>query len=327
MLSHDVWIDLPQNRAARLSIERVCACLVSRKRRCLNPLFLYGPAGVGKSLLIQRLLSQLSHSLPECVFLILSAADLALRTDADHADDEAALQRADVIVLEDVQHLHVRDQLRLTFLVDRAIVRQRQVVLTGNQGPAALALPARLASRLAQGLVVGMELLDRSARCDFLSQSAQHSALSLSDESISWLADHIGGSPRRLAGALTRLQNLQAINGNQPLDLSTIQTTFTEEGQSARADIDRIARQVARWYRVEPKDLRSARRSREVMLPRQVSMYLARQLTTLSLVQIGEWFGGRDHTTVLHACRKVEESLTQDAELDMAVRSLQAELR
>lgn len=111
-----------------------------------------------------------------------------------------------------------------------------------------------------------------------------------------------------------------------PLDIAFVAAHFNEQGASSGPTIDGIAQRVGRYFRVEPRHLQSRRRHQSILLPRQVGMYLTRKLTDLSLARIGEYFGGRDHSTVLHACRKIEEALASDAVLSGAVRQLQADL-
>jgi chromosomal replication initiator protein len=124
---------------------------------------------------------------------------------------------------------------------------------------------------------------------------------------------------------LTRLERLAAELG-RAVRVDDLADVFAGDVEARKPTMERIVQRVGNYFRVEPRQLCSDRRSRQVMLPRQVSMYLARQLTGLSLEQIGAYFGGRDHSTVLHACRKVEQALTDDAGLEGAVRRLHADL-
>jgi chromosomal replication initiator protein len=148
---------------------------------------------------------------------------------------------------------------------------------------------------------------------------------SLADEVRDWLARHTDGSFRQLEGALVRIAGLSAALGRAPA-LDEVCAVFREDAEARRLTIERIAQSVSRYFQVETRELRSRGRSRQTLVPRQVSMYLARRLTTLSLEQIGDYFGGRDHSTVLHACKKVEEAISSDASLSGAVRELHAGL-
>jgi chromosomal replication initiator protein len=178
-------------------------------------------------------------------------------------------------------------------------------------------LSQRLASRLASGLVVGMGLFGLESRRLFLRRALADGNVTAGEDVVEHLAATLAGSARVLEGAVHRLQGME-----DELTLEGVRQLFAADDQ--RATMEGILKRVSAYFQVAPADLRSARRSREVMMPRQVSMYLARQLTGLTLGAIGEELGGRDHSTVLHACRKIEEELQTDANLCRAVRELSA---
>jgi len=150
----------------------------------------------------------------------------------------------------------------------------------------------------------------------FLTAALAHHGQEAVPAVVEFLAAHLPGSARALEGAAARLEPLRT--------LDEVKAAFADDGTAPT--VERILTQVGRYFRVDPGELCSARRSREVLVPRQVSMYLARRLTGLSLGAIGERFGGRDHSTVLHACRKIEEDIETDANLSRAVRELAAGL-
>jgi chromosomal replication initiator protein len=186
-------------------------------------------------------------------------------------------------------------------------------------------MSARLGSRLAAGLVVGLDPLSAPARLALLQDKAQRRQLAVHPEVLAWLAEHLTGGGRQLEGALARLETLARLR-DQPLDVAIVAEHFREQIKEGGPMVEHIVQRVGGCFQVEPRQLQSRRRSRQVLLPRQVGMYLTRQLTGLSLDQIGAYFGGRDHSTVLHACRKVEQALIQDAALSGLVRQLHAEL-
>jgi chromosomal replication initiator protein len=193
-------------------------------------------------------------------------------------------------------------------------------------GPARLThLPARLTSRLASGLVVGMYPLSRISRLAFLRDRAAQRQPAVGPDVLAWLAEHVPGSGRQLDGALSRVEGLARLY-QRPPTADEVAEHFQPDAEARRPTVERIAQRVGRYFQVEPRQLQSRARSRNALLPRQVGMYLARQLTELSLQQIGAYFGGRDHSTVLHACRKVEQALSRDVSLSGAVRQLHADL-
>jgi chromosomal replication initiator protein len=243
----------------------------------------------------------------------------------DGVDVAREARQADLIVLEDLQRLPSRSVAAAVEVLDQARAQGRLVMVTANGGPAQLGhLSARLTSRCSSGLVVGLQPLARSSRLTFLQDRARRRRLN-QEEALVWLADHLGGSARELEGAVVRLQTLTRLLGHPP-DIDELEEHFRPEAESRRTTVEGIVRRVGRYFQVTPRDLRAPGRARQAVLPRQVGMYLARRLTPLSLQQIGAYFGGRDHTTVLHACRKVEQALSSDAALEGAIRCLHAEL-
>jgi chromosomal replication initiator protein len=321
------WIALTENEAARLAVERVADCVCGRgPRRAVNPLFLYGPAGAGKSHLVSALLAEVTQRSPDLQTALLAAGDFeALLFSEGDREDRKALRQADLLIIEDVQHLPARVEEAFVYLIDRGLARGQQLVCTALAGPAQLSpLPVRVTSRLGSGLVVGLAALSPDSRRIFLQECANQRGLNVSADVLAWLAEHLTGSVRQLEGAVARLAELTRFNG-QTLDVEALAEHFGVEAAN-RPTVERIAQRVGRYFQVEPRQLQARSRTRGTLLPRQIGMYLARQLTELSLQQIGAYFGGRDHSTVLHACRKVEQALAHDVRLSGAVRQLHADL-
>ncbi|MBI1830068.1 MAG: AAA family ATPase [Planctomycetes bacterium] len=313
----------PENRSALAAIQDLLFGLNANLREPVpNPLYLHGPSGCGKTMLVGHLAGEL-QSIGIDV-LRLSANDFAGRD----ARDE--LREADVLIVEDLQHLPTRYVETLVRIIDERLRRQLAMVFTANRGPAHLEhrrtiVPGRLANRLAGGLIVAIEPMQKPSRLRLLKALALHAKLSIAPSIVDWLAEALTGGGRQLEGAIRQLKVLQGLQ-SKSLRLPDVQVHFRAQMEANAPTVERIARHVCGYFAVEPKQLRSPRRSRGIVLPRQVSMYLARQLTTLSLQKIGAYFGGRDHKTVRHACRKVEAAMKADAKLSGAVRLLHTEL-
>lgn len=324
LLTFARFVALPENRLALAAAQAAAACSGSRRtQRQVNPLYIHGGPGSGKTHLVWALVHEASRRQTELTAAVLAANDL----DTPREDDPLPAARdCDLVVIEDLQHLSPSRAEALVQFIDALLVRQQQLVFTASVGPSRLLeLPARLTTRLAGGLVVGLQPLAPASRLALLVDQAQRRHIPVSREVLAWLSEHLTGGGRQLEGALNQLTTLLRVQ-RSALDVATVAEHFREQADAGKPTIERIMRRVGSHFRVEPRRLQSKRRHQNIVLPRQVCMYLARQLTGMSLEEIGDFFGGRDHSTVLHACRKVETALDRDVVLGGTVRQLHADL-
>lgn len=316
---------LSENQIATRAVRSMCRAVLVGKRPAANPLVLHGPSGTGKSRLVAALTERLVTSPNGLIVQTIAVGDLARSPDESFADRD--LLECDLLALEDVQHLTTRTAEAVADLIDRRIVRRRATIATASAGPAGLThLPHRLTSRLAAGLVVQLEPLSAPSRRAILSDAASARGVKLTADALDWLANQpTSGGVRATLGLLQNLaQMARAFPG--PLGRSEVEQTVAGTGQptSASLDVSTIVKRVAAALGVTEADLLGTSRLRGVLRSRQVAMYLARELTGLSLPRLGAAFGGRDHTTVLHACRKVEEEMASDTALAKQVSELRA---
>jgi chromosomal replication initiator protein len=320
------WVSTLETIAARLAVGRVAeSVLKGRPRPETNPLFLHGASGCGKTHLIAALAHELATQQLEITVRIQAARELAdfpmANSSGWHGD---SLVECDLLAVEDLQHLPFRASESLVRIIDERLARRLQTVCTATVGPSQLKqLPWRLTSRMVSGLVVGMMPLGPASRLVFLQDRIERRQLPIGHDVLTWLARHLPGSCRQLEGAITRLESLARLSDRIP-DLAAVAEHFRAEIEAGQPTVERITEHVSRHFHLDPRLLQSKRRSRGTLLARQVAMALSRRLTPLSLEQIGAYFGGRDHSTVLHACHKVESS--RDAALSGALRQLHAEL-
>lgn len=329
-LTFATLIGVPEVQPALAAAREVLDCVCSpRSKRGCNPVYLHGPAGAGKTHVVSALAHEAARRSPRLIITTLPAGDREAlqRFWGEEADGNsvADARAGDLFIAEDLQHLPVGFSRPFARLFDELQSRQVQMLFTARVGPRRLDLPTRLTSRLASGLVTAIEAPGVDSRRAILADKAERRQLAMRPEVLDWLARHLTGGGRQLEGALARIEQLNT-GEKTPSDVSAVIAHFREEAELSRPSVDRIAQRVGRQFQVELRLLRSERRGRGVVLPRQVGMYLARQLTSLSLEQIGAYFGGRDHTTVLHACRKVEKVLAEDVALSGTVRQLYQDL-
>jgi chromosomal replication initiator protein len=329
------FVTLPENRTGLTAVRELAHFFATDGTQPVaNPLCLLGPTGSGKTHLVHALIRKITSRSPHLLVSMLAAHDFDLAGElwstagaGESPDWLRTAKHNDLLVVEDLQHLAPRGSEPLVQLLDYRLARNRPVVLTARLSPQQLGkqLPARLTNRMAAGLVVALEPWQTSSRLLFLQDLAKRRHLSVRHEVLTWLARHFTGGGRMLEGALTRLEALSRLH-SAPVDVGMVARHLGDEAAAARPTVERIAQRVGGFFQVEPRRLQSRRRSRHILWPRQVGMYLARRLTDLSLEQIGAYFGGRDHATVLHACRKVEETLQANEMMAGNVRQLQADL-
>jgi chromosomal replication initiator protein len=310
------WVLLPENRSAWMAVRRLRRNLQTARPVPFPLLYLYGGPGTGKS----HLLQYLQDSLPaELTHHCLRAADWP-----EAPSDE--LQHCHVLIVEDLQHLPRRTADYVKTVLDSRFARRRATVISALLGPAELEnLPAFLANRLAGGLIVGIWQYGPSSRRILLKQLAQVVKHPIRPEVLDWLAQHLPGSGRQLQAALQRVELISA-EMPEPVEISALCEIFQTEADQHEITVERIVNQVSHAFQVKAKDIRGSDRQPQMVWSRQVSIYLARKWTCLSLEQIGRYFGGRDHSTVRHACQKVESVIVADAEQFSLLRQLEAEL-
>jgi chromosomal replication initiator protein len=304
-----------------------------------NPLYIHAGVGLGKTHLLQSI--AWAGNCAERKLLYLTAERFmygfvaALRTQSAIAFKEA-LRAIDVLLIDDLQFLQGKStQAEFCHTLNALIDAGRQVVIAADRPPADLeSLDERVRSRLAGGLVVEMGLLGEELRLEILKHRAAaakqlHPCFEVPPEVLIFIAKTLTHNGRDLEGALNRLLAHNQLSG-QAITLEMAEREVRDlirPQEPKRVKIEDIQRVVARQYNVSRADLLSSRRTANVVRPRQVAMYLAKILTLRSLPEIGRRFGGRDHTTVLHAVRKIENLVNTDAALAEEIELLKRQLQ
>ena len=286
-----------------------------------NPLFLYGGVGLGKTHLMHAIAWEIRQRTPSRKVVYLSAEKFmysfvrALRNQ-DTVSFKEQFRSVDVLMIDDVQFIAGKDATQEEFFhTFNALVDQgRQIVLSADKSPSSLEeIGDRLRSRLSSGLVADLHPTTFELRLGILDAKAEQLGVTVPQRVKEFLAHKISSNVRELEGALTRLvAHAQLVGG--ALTLETAQDLLQDllRAHDRRLTMEEIQKRVAEHFKIRVSDMSSARRSRAVARPRQVAMFLSKQLTSRSLPEIGRAFGGRDHTTVMHAVRKVEELVKAD---------------
>ncbi|MCH7634019.1 MAG: chromosomal replication initiator protein DnaA [Proteobacteria bacterium] len=296
-----------------------------------NPLFLYGGVGLGKTHLMHAITWHIRARDPSRRVIYLSAEKFmyqfirALRYRNTMAFKDQ-FRSVDVLMIDDVQFISGRETTQEEFFhTFNALVDQnRQIVISADKSPSDLeGMKERMRSRLGWGLVADIHQTDYELRLSILQAKADQLEASVPLKVLEFLAHKIVSNVRELEGALNRIVAHATLVGRD-ITLEATQEVLHDllRANDRRVTIEEIQKRVAEHFNIRISDMHSARRARAVARPRQVAMYLAKQLTSRSLPEIGRKFGGRDHTTVMHAVRKVEELRSGDSDFSEDVELL-----
>ncbi len=286
-----------------------------------NPLFLYGGVGLGKTHLMHAIAWHIRRNYPNRRVIYMSAEKFmyqfvrALRY-KDTVSFKEQFRSVDVLMIDDVQFISGKDSTQEEFFhtFNALVDRNRQVIVSADKSPQDLdKIEERLRSRLGWGLVADLHPANYELRLGILHAKACKLGCAVPDKVIEFLAHKIASNVRELEGALNRIvAHSQLVGRTITLEMTQEVLSDLLRANERRITIDEIQKKVAEHYNIRVADMHSARRARAVARPRQVAMYLAKQLTPRSLPEIGRKFGGRDHTTVIHAVRKIEELAAYD---------------
>ena len=289
-----------------------------------NPLFLYGGVGLGKTHLMHAVAWNIKKRNPKKNVVYLTAEKFmyqfikALRFKNIMSFKEQ-FRSVDVLMIDDVQFIIGKDNTQEEFFhtFNTLIDKKRQIIISADKSPADLdGLEDRLKSRLGWGLVADIHPLTYELRLGILQAKAEQKSLKLKQEVMEFLANKITNNVREMEGALNRLAVHASIQDSEiSVDLVKDALKDLLRTNSRKITIDEIQKKVVEHYNIKLSDMHSPRRSRSVARPRQVAMYLAKSITTRSLPEIGRKFGGRDHTTVIHAIKTIEEIMVNDPNL------------
>jgi chromosomal replication initiator protein len=298
-----------------------------------NPLFIYGGVGLGKTHLVNAIGHQVLDGAEDARVVYLSSEsfmnELIAALRRDKMDEfKSRFRRIDVLIVDDVQFLAGRERTQEEFFhtFNSLYESHHQIVLTSDKFPKEIPeLEERLRNRFEWGLIADIQPPDIETRVAILEKKAELEGIELPQEVAIFLATNIDSNVRELEGSLTRLGAFASLN-KCPITVDfareVLQSVLRARGDRA-ITIESIQKAVCDFFRIRPTDLRSKRRTRTVALPRQVAMYLCRRYTDASFPVIGDRFGGRDHSTVIHAAHVIERRLREDATFRATVERLE----
>lgn len=289
-----------------------------------NPLFLYGGVGLGKTHLMHAVGNQLLKKNPNAKIVYLHSerfvADMVKALQLNAINEFKRFYRSvDALLIDDIQFFAKKERSQEEFFhtFNALLEGGQQVILTSDRYPKEIeGLEERLKSRFGWGLTVAVEPPELETRVAILMKKAEQTKVELSHEAAFFIAQRIRSNVRELEGALKRVIAHSHFT-NHPISIELIRESLKDllALQDKLVSIDNIQRTVAEYYKLKLTEMLSKRRSRSIARPRQVAMALSKELTNHSLPEIGSAFGGRDHTTVLHACRKIAELKESDADI------------
>jgi chromosomal replication initiator protein len=301
-----------------------------------NPLFLYGGVGLGKTHLIQAIGNQLLARDSQANIRYIHAEQFV--GDVVKAYQRKAFETfkhyyhsLDLLLIDDIQFFSGKNRTQEEFFYafEALIAAKKQIIITSDTYPSEIdGIDDRLVSRFGSGLTVAIEPPELEMRVAILLKKAEHEGRALPDEVAFFVAKHLRSNVRELEGALRKILAYSSFHGKDiTIDLARDALKDLLSVQKTQISVENIQKTVADFYKIRVADMYSARRPSNIARPRQIAMYFAKELTQKSLPEIGELFGGRDHTTVLHAVRKIADLRSKQPELNHELHVLEQTLK
>lgn len=326
--SFDNFVVGPSNRFAHAA----SLAVAESPAKAYNPLFIYGGVGLGKTHLMQAICHFiLQKSGPDIKICYIPSEKFTNELiDAIQHHSTARFRQkyrnTDILVIDDVQFIAGKESTQEEFFhtFNTLYDAHKQIIISSDRQPKDIfSLEERLISRFSWGLVTDIQSPDFETRVAILRKKVEHEPIKVSDDVICYIAELVKSNIRELEGALIRVVAYSLLD-NKPIDLDlakTILKDFIKENTRV-INIDLIQKQVSNFFSLPPEELKTTKRNKNIVLARQVAMYLSRELTSLSLPEIGSYFGGKDHTTVLHSYNKIKELVNKNTELKTSINKI-----
>jgi chromosomal replication initiator protein len=300
--------------------------------KAYNPLFIYGGVGLGKTHLLHAIGHHVASTYQNYKVVYVSSETFTNEMINSIKDDQTVefrnkYRRVDVLLIDDIQFLAGKERTQEEFFHTFNALHEadKQIIISSDRTPKDIpTLEDRLRSRFEWGLIADIQPPDLETREAILRKKAQLENIDFPDEVIFFIATNVKSNIRELEGALLRVLAYGNLN-NREIDIELAKEALKEVvtgNQRKNITIPMIQKVIAQYYNLNVEDFKSRRRTRNVAIPRQVAMYICRELTDASLPKIGQEFGGRDHTTVIHACDKIKEYINNDASMEETINKI-----
>lgn len=313
-----------------------CVAVAESPARAYNPLFLYGGVGLGKTHLMHAIGHHIITQKKDAKVVYVSSEKFTnelINSIKDDRNEEFRnkYRNVDILLIDDIQFIAGKERTQEEFFHTFNTLHEanKQIILSSDRPPKEIpTLEDRLRSRFEWGLIADIQAPDFETRMAILKKKADVEKLNVPNEVMVYIATKIKSNIRELEGALIRIVAYSSLTNREiTVDLATeALKDIISNKQNKSITIDLIQDVVAAYFNLRVEDLKSQRRTRNVAYPRQIAMYLSRKLTDMSLPKIGEEFGGRDHTTVIHAYEKISESLNKDESLEHTINDITKKL-
>ncbi len=317
-LTFDTFVVGPSNRFAHAA----CQAVAAKPAVLYNPLFIYGNSGLGKTHLLSAVSKEFLRNFPDRSVVYVKSEDFTNEIiDAIARGTTAALRAkyrsADLLLVDDVQFIAGKNSTQEEFFhtFNTLYEAKKQIILTSDRPPKDIAtLEDRLKTRFEWGLTADIQPPDFETRISIISRKAESMDFTIPDTVCEYIANKLKSNVRQLEGAVKKLRAFHLLE-NKPINIATAQSAISDiinNSQPTPVTVDKIIEEVARTYLVTPEDIRSQKRNAAISTARQVSIYIVREITQMPMVEIGQTFGGRDHSTIVYALRQMEAKLNKD---------------
>lgn len=314
-----------------------CQAVAKRQTGAYNPLFIYGPSGLGKTHLLMAISHEIRRNSPETNIIYVNGEAFAnefitaIGNETTNQFHEK-YRSTDILLVDDIQFIAGKERTQEEFFYTFNELHQinKQIVLTSDRPPKDIkTLEDRLRTRFEWGLLTDISTPDFETRIAIIRRKAELLEIEIPDDVAQFIANRLKNNIRQLEGAVKKIKALKLLAGTHP-SVSMAQNVISDilnDNKPLPVTIDRIITEISRTYNVSPEDIRSTKRSANISTARQISMYVVREITQMSLSSIGEEFGGRDHSTVVYAIGQVEKLMKRDVKAKETIEDIIKNIR